>query len=490
MKSIQEEIPDIVLVFFNHTDVLVIPKNDQIRSKLFYNFKYTHYENGMANTIYLYRKLSSKKDRLPIGLLHDILIFANDNHFSIEVDPYLKNIDPITKPELQDWILSLNLPFELRDFQFEMVYDAIKYKKLTMIAATSSGKSLVIYCLIRWFTHKDPTAKKFLIVPSVLLVDQMLQDFEDYSELNGWSASLHVAKVYAGNTKYPDQNIIISTWQSLQHLPKDHFKNTKYLLIDEVHGSTAAKLKQITKQSINAEVKIGTTGTLKANNVHEKEVKSLFGVVKTYITAKQLIERGLAPPLMVYALHLKYSDKDRSDVSRLNYLDEVDWICENEKRKQITCNIPKLSPGNNLYLFNFKEKHLYPVFKQMSEMYESVEMITGSIPRSKRMQIKMAAEKSDGLQLCATFGTMSTGVSIKKLNSMIFCQCSKSNIRVIQSIGRILRMHHSIETVNVFILIDDLEWHGKQNAFLKHALETLEIIKSEGHEIIFKTINL
>ena len=485
----EEQEYDVIFVFKDHTTIKVFPKNQQIRNSLFYHFKVDHWDGDVQTTVYLYEK-QSKGDKLPIGLLHDVLVFCSINKYTVAVDPKLKFISDITPEELQKFIETLKLPFELRDYQFDMIYDAIKYKKITQIAATSSGKSLVIYCLIRYFTDINPTAKKFLIVPSVLLVDQMVQDFKDYSINNGWNVDLYCAKIYSGNTKYPDQDIVVSTWQSLQFLPDKHFKKTEYLIIDEVHGGTATKLKNITKKSINSTYKIGMTGTLKNNNIHEKQIKGLFGIAKTYITAKELIQRGLAPPLNIHALHLEYSNFDRAIVSGLKYLEEVDWICEHPIRKMITVNLPNIAKGNNLFLFNFKEKHLYPVLEEMSKKYKDVFNITGSVPKKRRMQIKLAAEHMEDLQLLATFGTMSTGVSIKKLHNLIICQCSKSNIRIIQSIGRILRMHESIDEVNVYILIDDLEFNNRKNRFLIHALETLEIIKNEGHEIKFQKINM
>jgi len=43
--------------------------------------------------------------------------------------------------------------------------------------------------------------------------------------------------------------------------------------------------------------------------------------------------------------------------------------------------------------------------------------------------------------LIASFGTLSTGVSIKAIKNMIFADSFKSDVIVRQSIGRALRLH-------------------------------------------------
>ena len=44
---------------------------------------------------------------------------------------------------------------------------------------------------------------------------------------------------------------------------------------------------------------------------------------------------------------------------------------------------------------------------------------------------------------------MSTGVSIKRLHNVVFCFSSKSTTRVIQSIGRVLRLYKGKDEANL-----------------------------------------
>ena len=104
-----------------------------------------------------------------------------------------------------------------RDYQYKAVYEAIKYNRKLLLSPTGSGKSLMIYAIVRYYAA---TAKKILIVvPTTSLVEQMVNDFISY----GWNATAHVHKIYSGKDKNTDKPIIISTWQSIYKFPKRYF---------------------------------------------------------------------------------------------------------------------------------------------------------------------------------------------------------------------------------------------------------------------------
>ena len=74
-------------------------------------------------------------------------------------------------------------------------------------------------------------------------------------------------------------------------------------------------------------------------------------------------------------------------------------------------------------------------------------------------------------------GTFSTGVNIRNLHNIIFASPSKSQIRVLQSIGRGLRK--SDRETKLFDIADDLHWKKRQNYTLLHSAERLKIYKKE-----------
>ena len=73
---------------------------------------------------------------------------------------------------------------------------------------------------------------------------------------------------------------------------------------------------------------------------------------------------------------------------------------------------------------------------------------------------------------------MSTGVSIKRINNIFFPDGGKSYIRIIQSIGRGLRLHKDKEMLHVFDLQDNM----RNSALWNQALERNKIYREEGHK--------
>ena len=104
--------------------------------------------------------------------------------------------------EVEDFLRSLNLPFEPRDYQLEAFNTAIQYGRQLLLSPTASGKSLIIYLLARYYEKKT-----VIIVPTTSLVEQMTKDFIEYGY------KIPICKIYHGQEVF-DAPITITTWQS------------------------------------------------------------------------------------------------------------------------------------------------------------------------------------------------------------------------------------------------------------------------------------
>ena len=95
-------------------------------------------------------------------------------------------------------------------------------------------------------------------------------------------------------------------------------------------------------------------------------------------------------------------------------------------------------------------------------------------------------EKEDNSVICASYGTFSTGVNIKRIHNIVFGSPYKSQIRVLQSIGRGLRVADDKKELTLFDLSDDLEYNGVRNYTLKHMMDRISIYNTEEfpYEII------
>ncbi len=152
----------------------------------------------------------SKKSTMRIGLLDELLRVCKAKNIKYAVDFKLKN--EISEIKIKEWIKTLNLPFELRDYQYNVFLDLLKFKNISIQSEMGSGKSLIIYLVLRFMLEND--FKTMLIVPNIDLLYQMKKDFISY----GWLEHEKYLQIIGDKfiKKEFQKPVIISTWQSLQ----------------------------------------------------------------------------------------------------------------------------------------------------------------------------------------------------------------------------------------------------------------------------------
>ena len=138
--------------------------------------------------------------------------------------------------------------------------------------------------------------------------------------------------------------------------------------------------------------------------------------------------------------------------------------------------------GNTLVLFQFVEKHgkiLYDLIKEKAHERRKVFFVSGEVDAEVREEIRGIVEKQKNAIIVASLGTFSTGVNIRNLHNIIFASPSKSQVKVLQSIGRGLRKSEDGRTTVLFDLMDDMHYRQKKNYTLIHAIERMKIYKKE-----------
>jgi superfamily II DNA or RNA helicase len=416
--------------------------------------------------------------------------------------------------EFKTWINDLKIPFEPYDYQVQAAFDSIINKKQINLMATGSGKSLTIYLLIRWFLKNN--LKSIIVVPSIMLVNQLKTDFNDY----GWSINEtdKLIKLIGGDHKLINKEldfpITITTWQSI-YKSADLFSTIDALIIDEVHTAKADSFDKIIFPSTpNTIYKLGFTGTLPKDAIDKMTIISSMGPDIRYITTKGLIDRGLATPALIKAIFLKYNEIECKLVKNMKYQDEVKYFSEHKKRNMIIAKMAnkfsqEVGKGNTLVLFDRKEhgKQLaLDTFKlkynrdiDTKELMKAdnpfgIYYLVGEVKGKEREAIRKLLETSTN---CIVFGTssiLSTGINIKNLHNLMLVSGGKSSIKLHQSIGRLLRTHASKDMVYIWDIIDDCSIIGKssthKNYYMKHFLERLVEYMDAEYPIEEKVINL
>jgi|TARA_B110000908_G_C10261869_1_gene459906 superfamily II DNA or RNA helicase len=374
---------------------------------------------------------------------------------------------------------------EPRDYQLQALEHALSNKKSLLLSPTASGKSLIIYMAIRAFLDQS-NRNVLLIVPTTSLVEQMYSDFSDYSQYDEWSAEENCHKIYSGKEKYNmTQRVIITTWQSIYKMQTPWFQDYGFVIGDEAHNFKAKSLTAILEKCVNAEYRMGTTGTLDGTQTHQLVLEGLFGPVHRVTSTKKLIDQGALSDLQVEVLLLKYQDEICREVVKKDYQAEMDFIVSYEPRNNFIANLALDLEGNSLVLFQYVGKHGKPLHTLIQEKLAQLPRerklfyVSGETDVDTREQIRELTEKQNDAIIVASMGTFSTGINIRNLHNIIFASPSKSQIRVLQSIGRGLRKSENGQATKVYDIADDLHWKSKKNYTLQHAAERIKIYAKE-----------
>jgi superfamily II DNA or RNA helicase len=420
------------------------------------------------------------------GLTDYVLKFAEERNYTVEHEkPEEEKISP---EDVYSFLKNLTISIGDKEImphehQFDAIHHAINKRRCLLLSPTGSGKSLIIYALIRYYLSRLPEDKKILIiVPTTGLVTQMMSDFEDYSNLSSWNAKRNCHTIYSGQPKNTLKRVVISTWQSLYKLPQSFFNDFDAVIGDECHLFKAKSLTGLLTKLVNAKYRVGTTGTLDGSVTHKLVIEGLFGPVKKIISTKNLIEKNLLSNVKINLLLLDHPKESRQQIKGSKYQDEMDFLVRDSYRNQFITNLVPNLKGNTLILFNYVEKHGKPLYNAISEQEKSCHLIYGGTDVSLREDIRKLMERETNTNLIASYGTCSTGINIRNINNIVFASPSKSIVRVLQSIGRGLRKSESKTELTVYDIADDLRLKSYTNHTYKHMVSRTKIYKNENFD--------
>lgn len=416
------------------------------------------------------------------GLFHKIVEWAKDQGYTV-TGSYQPIDNPITREEIEALYAKIGGAYTPKASQIEALYYALKWQNCMILSPTSSGKSFFLYNLMRVLKQ---TGRGLIIVPTINLVTQLKKDFIEYSVKNGWDVEKHVHQIYQGKDKVSPKTVYISTWQSLQTLGPKYFSSFDYVIVDEAHGAKAAAIKKIMESSTNAKFKIGTTGTLDGIEINELTIEGLFGRIKEVTTTHELIKSGDVANLTVNCIILQHTDQEEAKaVLKLDYQGQTQWLVQNEKRNKLIRKIVANEKGNKLVLFQFVEKHGIPLYKAFKKEYPDKDIfyISGKTPVEEREEIREKLKTTTDAILVASYGTYSTGMNVPTIHHVFSVTPGKSRVRILQSIGRVLRLSPGKKEAFTWDFSDEIRDGKKVNVGYKHFEERLEIYMKQKFKI-------
>ena len=424
------------------------------------------------------RLFSNHNGEIYVGLLDKLIKFCEDHDYTyefIESEYYGLPFEingMISKEGVKDYMTAISR-YAPREYQVEGVYDALRHNRKLLISPTASGKSLMIYSIVRYFVEKEKNT--LIVVPTTSLVEQMYKDFADY----GWDVGSWCHKIYAGKERETDSQVIITTWQSIYKLPRKYFERFSVVVGDEAHQFKSKSLISIMTKLGNAKYRYGFTGTLDGSQTHKWVLEGLFGPSYKIIKTDELMKKGHLAKLDINVLLLKHPPTKFE-----NFEEEVQYIIGHNRRNNFIKNLALDLKGNTLILFARVEKHGQPLYELInnSNIIENrnVFFIHGGVDTEDREKVRAITEQENNAIIVASYGTFSTGVNIKNLHNVIFASPSKSRIRNLQSIGRVLRKGDKKTKATLYDIADDISYKSKKNYTLNHLIERIKIYNQEN----------
>lgn len=491
-----------------------------------WNGQQTYFKNGRVN-LGLWKECMRGCQEIGASF-----ILENKEDFPINRDVTLEKVQDFCKDFFKYHKVKNKagelVPFMPYDHQIESAYKILKNRYCMAEVATSGGKSLIISIVI-FYTLKyiDLTAKFLLIVPSITLVTQFYDNILEYNFgannlaemrdrkidtlLNGEDyqpCQLRIEEVMSDRPrKYSgteNPNIYIGTYQSLEKWPKTFFQQFHTVACDEAHGAKAKTILSILEKTFKtAYSRFGVSGTFPVDDSCEiLTIQSVLGPKITEVSAHQLKEKGIITPMEIKVLMMNHNDKDFEE--RIDYIKkhgmgkealdlEKDYIHISDKRLDMIRKIIDKCDKNTLVLFHSIEYGQQILNKLKGDCKgKDFYYIDGEVKNKQREEIKKFMEdtSTNVKVLVASYGTLSTGVSINAIFNVIFADSFKSEQIIIQSIGRALRLHEDKKTALIFDLVDVFNLENPKNMLYKHFLEREKFYNKRKYPYKITKVNL
>lgn len=440
------------------------------------------------------RMFDFRNQTLPFGLYRYVEEYAKVNDIECQSN-FNTALTDFSLDECEDFYKTLQLPFAPHEHQTDAILYSIRNKRCIILSPTSSGKSLIFYVLSRYYNTQRPKDKILLIVPNKGLVNQMFDDFVEYAQQSSWSVSDNCWKIMGGIEKNSvNHSIYISTWQSLQKLPENYFDQFTVILGDEAHLYSAENLKKILANSKRADIRIGATGTVNDVKSNIMTLEGAFGPLYRTITTKKLMDEKKVAKLSIKALQLIHS-LEANKFNSKEYDAEKDFINSSPQRLSFITRLAMSLKGNVLILFTDigPGRAIYETLQKINNGKKQIHYIDGDVGTNERTALRKLMENLDGNNeiLVASVGTSGTGMSIKNLMHVIMTSATKSEVQVLQNIGRSLRLHKAKSAVTVYDIFSDLR-RGKKtlNHSMRHFSIRYQIYTREQFDISVIPVNL
>jgi superfamily II DNA or RNA helicase len=262
--------------------------------------------------------------------------------------------------------------------------------------------------------------------------------------------------VFFGDRKEYNKRHTICTWQSLESLAKKSketdldidinafFEDVVCVIVDETHKAKGAVLQKILSTYLaNAPIRWGLTGTMPEEDSDKMGVMACIGPLLGKINTKELQDKGILAQLQIHVIQLQDTTAPLSG----NYQAELKWLTTNIKRLEFLAKevIAMAETGNTLVLVDRVQTG-----EMLQALIPDSIFVSGKMKSKARKDEYKEVQEVDGKVIIATFSVASTGININRIFNLVLFEAGKSFVKVIQSIGRGIRVAADKSFVNIY----------------------------------------
>lgn len=341
-------------------------------------------------------------------------------------------------------------PIMLREDQAESVNIFLNNRYGLMCLPTSYGKTIVSAAICKAL---EPHGRTLTVVPSKSLVEQTLEDFIN--------VGMDAGGVHGELKQYGHQHTI-TTWQSLNVILKgkdtdlinEIINDLVLVQVDECHQ---AKDATILKDMLSGHLKyvpyrLGLTGTIPKEDYQSQSIISSLGNLIHRVSVKEMQDMGFIARCEVHNIVTKDTVKFKDYASEASYLSK-----EPERLRFIANAVERIrEQGNTLILVNSIDAG-----KQLKALIPDSDFVYGQTKQKDRSDTYKGVNNQETKVIIATFQVASVGINIPRIFNLVTVESGKSFVRVIQSIGRAIRVAKDKNFARIFDVSSDSKYSKK-----------------------------
>ncbi|NBX75076.1 MAG: DEAD/DEAH box helicase [Proteobacteria bacterium] len=418
--------------------------------------------------------------KFDVGLAENICAYLQSEQFFFKLD---QKLNDILNVGYKNFNIHQFYCLNYRDHQEKSIKEAMKKGRGVIIIPTAGGKTLIMAGVIESMQNNisvdSKRLKTLVIVPSIQLVEQTTSDFIKYGieSVTKWSGD---------NNPDPEADVIVAGTQILLSEKTDLslLSDIDLLLIDEVHGLRRGNEINKIFNLITTNNRFGFTGTMPPSLIDQWNIIGKVGPVLYEEKTLDLKDKKYVSDFKIMILNIKHQNAPKFEINQLKpteqYNKELEYLLSNERRNTIISNLAKRLDSNTVIMVD-RIEHGVNIKNKIDELFEKdnsdrpIYFIQGSTEMEDRENIRSLMNDRNDVIVIAVSKIFSTGINIPNLHNIIFATAGKAKIKIMQSIGRALRLHPTKKSAIIFDIADNTKYSKK------HLEERIKLYKNENY---------